>query len=311
MSTRIDAPSPSPKVALAISAFRSDAAVASLLAGLGRGDAYPFSHVLVVDSLGSGSLRDPPASIRTPYFYENAAQNLGSAGNLARRLALAAEVGADYVYAVNHDGTVDAGVIRALVEVALEHPRLGAAYPLRFYEQRGTYNMTGRYATPGPARGVMEPPTEPTLEVSWASSNGALYALEPVRRGLTPWADLWMGWEDLGYGWVLQRSGYAQLVVTRALVVDNYEYRRVRILGRELTITDKPSWYTYYQIRNLILCTRRAERPVRDHAMVCARVLAELALTATFRDDKVARVRGLAEGLVDGLRGRPGKWRRP
>jgi GT2 family glycosyltransferase len=296
------------RVCLAISSFRNDENVLALIeAALSA--AY-FDEILVVDSLGTGAMaqaieeRGWSKRVR----YENHPKNLGSAGNLARRLELAAERGHDWVYAINHDGEVDASVVRELVACGRSLRRPGAVHPLRFKTGRGLYDMTGRSALPLPFRGRRTRPAQETLEVYWGSSNGTLYALEPVRQGLLPWADLWMGWEDLGYGWLLHKRGYQQVLLTTVETRDSYEYAHHRAFGRTLTITSKPAWYAYYQARNLILVTRRNGQAWDHWAVVAGRVLLELGVTAALRPNKTTRYRLLARGVFDGLRERTGKW---
>ena len=298
------------RVCLAISSFKNDAAVFELLEG--ARDALPrFARVLVVDSLGSGDfergLRE--RGLDRHVAYHCYPENLGSAGNLSRRLELAAQTSADFVYAVNHDGTVDSAAISRLVSLTERAPQpLGALYPLRrMTERAGAFDVTGRYRFPFTAIRSHHRPAEELSPVFWSSSNGALYALEPVRRGLLPYADLWMGFEDLGYGWLLQRSGYHQFAARDVTVEDGYEYRKSPV-GY---VTRKPSWYAYYYARNLLLTARRTEQPALVQGLALSRVMLELGVTLALRPDKKARLLATAEGMLDGLRNRSGKWRFP
>jgi hypothetical protein len=298
-----------PSVCLAIATFRSDEAVIALVESVLEADSHGlFSEILVVDSMGTGRVPEVAAARgwdRVRYFDHEV--NLGSAGNLARRLELGAERGHRWTYTVNHDGEVDLGVVRRLVEVGESLDRVGAIYPLRYKTGRGRYDLTGTQRLPLPFRGARRRPEGPLIETYWGSSNATLYASAPVHEGLLPWADLWMGWEDLGYGWLLERHGYQQVIVTDAENRDPYEYRR----RGPVVLTDKPSWYAYYQVRNLILVTRRNAQPLSHWLTVAGRVAVELGLTAALRPDKPIRYRLLARGLLDGLRGRAGKWRLP
>jgi GT2 family glycosyltransferase len=295
------------KVALAISSFRNDDAVLAILDALGAERGHPFHHVLVVDSIGTGELAAALESRAYPRVrYALFDRNLGSAGNLMERLRLAAEAGADYVYAINHDGDVAIDAVRALARFAAETPRVGAVYPARRYVRKGgAIDVAGTRADVlgtlgrGP-KGAWRGPKA----VHWSSSNGALYALEPVRAGILPWGDLWMGYEDLEYGWALERHGYSQYVLGDVLVDDGYEYRLHRLGPFSFHASDKPAWYAYYQARNLVLLSRRHRR---GGAHVIARLAIELGLTAAVRDEKTRRLELLARGLRDGLRGTVGK----
>lgn len=301
------------RVALAISAYRSDDAVIALLEAVHATAAGLFSRILVVDSLGSGRIAgEILARGWTAVDYRSYDRNLGSAGNLAERLRLAAEGAADAVYALNHDAPFDLAVLRALCAVAAATPRMGAIYPLRRRVGReGTWDMTGTVRFPVRYKWTDAPPPGPALDVYWGSSNGTLYALDPVRAGLLPMGDLWMGWEDLIYGWALTDGGWAQRIAVGAVFDDPYEYTQARTPLLRARLTDKPTWYAYYFTRNLILGTRRTRRPLVVRARIVARIAAELGVSATLRSSRRKRVRLLLAGIRDGLLGRAGKYRVP
>lgn len=300
----------SEKVCLAISSFRSDDAICALLETAQVLVPSVFCHVLVVDSLGTGKI---PALIEERGWrsvsYHSANVNLGSAGNLARRLELAASSDADYVYALNHDGDLSGHTVAALLAGARKVDRLGAAYPLRILSNRnGTYDVTGASRLLLPTRSRKSPPDTALLDVYWGSSNGTLYALEPVRAGLSPWGDLWMGWEDLGYGWLLRQNGYRQVIVRDAPFHDSYEFQKMASgTRRALFVTQKPAWYAYYTTRNLILIGRRLQPRWDVHASFGCRIAIEWGTTALFRPPRAERLRLMARGMLDGLRGRSGK----
>ena len=299
-----------PQVGLAISTFRQDAVVCALLDCVQEECADLFRTIIIVDSQGSGAIA---AHIKergyTNVILRDSDRNLGSAGNLSLRLKIAAEEGLDYVYAVNHDGTVDRDTVTKLVAFVATHDRVGAAYPMRFMRGRNRYDFTGIMRLPMPIHvGNGLEKSESPVDVYWASSNGALYGLEPVREGLLPWGDLWMGWEDLGYGWLLERKGWKQVLVPGTHFDDNYEFA-ARTLGRPVVIADKPAWYAYYGTRNLILVARRTESAPTDYLGVAARILVEVGLTTAFKKNKLTRLRYIAAGLRDGFADRAGKWR--
>lgn len=298
------------RVALAVASFKNDQQVLDALSKLAS-DLHRFARVLVVDSIGTGALpaRLKELGLDAVVTYECAERNLGSAGNLAQRLALAAQSSAEFVYAVNHDGDVQLDAIESLVDLADRAPGpLGALYPLRrMVNREGAFDVTGRYRFPFTAVRSHTTPAAELTPVYWSSSNGALYALSPVRKGLLPFSDLWMCYEDLGYGWQLHASGYTQFVARDVCVDDDYEYRRTRV-GH---VTRKPNWYAYYYARNLLLTARRTRQPVAVRGLVLSRVLLELGVTAALRSDKRARLSYTVQGIVDGLRGRGGKWRLP
>lgn len=296
-----------PSVCLAISSFRNDQSVIALVESALSSD-Y-FDEVLVVDSLGTSVMaqtieeRDWSARVH----YENHLTNLGSAGNFARRLQLAADRGHDWVYAINHDGEVDPSEVRKLVECAGSlSPRVGAVYPMRFLPRRKAFDLTGTRLLPL-FRGTANRPSVTAITVRWGSSNGALYSLDAVRAGITPPAELWMGWEDLLYGWRLRHARFTQHIIPAARANDPYEYTNQTILGRDVYITDKPTWYAYYSVRNLLLGVRDGRFSALERGALLLRASMEAVAGVTIRRDRRTRASLMAQAIRDGVRGRTGK----
>lgn len=297
-------------VCLAISSFRNDVTVLRLLERIAQPQ-VDYARILVVDSLGTGTFQSELErrgwSGRVDYHCVD--RNLGSAGNLALRLELAAQTNARYVFAVNHDGDGSPDAIRELVRWAdAAGPTLGAIYPLRQMSSRGgAFDVTGRYRFPFTAVRVKEAPRQQLSPVFWSSSNGALYSLEPARKGLLPYSDLWMGYEDLGYGWLLHEHGYQQFRANEVRLQDGYEYQK----KAGLWVTDKPAWYAYYYARNLPVLAGRTHQPLTVRGLALARVLLELGATVAFRTRKAARVSATLHGLKDAYLHNMGKWQLP
>jgi len=115
---------------------------------------------------------------------------------------------------------------------------------------------------------------------------------------------LWMGFEDLGHGWLLASRGYRQVVVQAATFDDGYEFQKV--LGGLGHRSDKAAWYSYYFARNLILVSKRTHQPIGVNAALALRLLMEGVVSATLRPDRAQRLRLLFKGVADGLAGKSG-----
>lgn len=297
------------RVVVAISAYKSDEQVLALLQAIFEHRGEEVAQVVVVDSLSDGRLQAEIEERKWPVYYHNAPTNLGSAGNLARRLRMAAESNASWCYALNHDGIYDPALIRSLISEACRESRVGAVFPKRIYTERGWTALaapTSPYANPRTSEEIHSQDLQ-AEEIAWDSSNGALYSLAPVRCGIEPWADLWMGWEDLAYSWSLSAAGWRQIRSRVATIKDNYEYESVSLAGKRFYITRKPAWYAYYVIRNLVLFVRRSRGGWRGAVLVVSRLAREMVLTMLYRPQKIARLRLLSLGLAHGLAGRTGK----
>jgi len=283
---------------LVISSYQNDEDVARILTEVHGSDQRLISRVLVIDSEGTGAIPKLIADRgRDNVIYRSYEWNLGSGANLCERLRIAAEAGADYAYALNHDGHFDPGVLSALIRAAEPLGNLGAAYPLSYLTNAGAYNLTGTRELPLPAKLAASRPSAPLIDVFWSSCNGALYSLKPARQGIVPWTSMWMGWEDLEYGWRLSSHGYRQVVVCDAVYPDNYEYKKAWF-GKTV---DKPAWRTYYFARNLLLAIRRSRRRPLYYAVAAYRFLLEFGLILVARNCKWERTKHLFKGIVDGL----------
>lgn len=299
------------EIALAISAFHSDDAVLALLRAAFAPGQPRFGAVIVVDSLGSGAIERTASEQGWDLHYINADRNLGSAGNLELRLRTAASLGLKWCFASNHDGVVDVAKVAALARHGRMRARVGAVYPQLIFAKAGGRQDTARrgFSSYGVLRrdGTGGNGLDDCTEVAWSSSNGALYNLDAVRDGAHVWPELWMGYEDLALGWELQRRGWTQLLCSDVTITDSYEFAPVRLLGRDIHLAAKPSWYMYYQVRNLALIARRSRGAAVSRLSVALRTFVDIGLILLFRDRKGERLRLLLTGLRDGLRNVSGK----
>lgn len=273
-----------------------------------------FGAVIVVDSLGSGAIERAIRAEGWDVGYFNSGRNLGSAGNLDLRLRMAAALDLDWCYAVNHDGEVDPAKVLALVRHGEARVRVGAVYPLIIFSAADrrpdlprrrfrAFGLLGR----DEKRQIAPTASSPCEEVAWSSSNCALYRLQAIRDGIHTWPELWMGYEDLAIGWELQVAEWRLLRCADVEVEDHYEFRRVRFLGQTLHIADKPSWYMYYQLRNLVILARRSRGRAITYGAVAFRVLADVVIILLYRGRKLERLGLLLKGLFRGLHGETGK----
>ena len=306
------------KTVLGIAAYGSPPSVLDLVAKATSTEAEGlFDLVLIVDSHGDGSVQKyiESAGLAPGVKYYDSEENLGAAGNLAKRLRWAAEAGGDLLFAINADGHFDSAAVEKLLDYARESD-CGAVYPARrladdCFEFTGTLRFPWRSVR----RSENELPDEEPVRVFWSSSNGAVYSLKPTVEGILPPVGLWHGWEDLAYGLLLERAGYRQGLLTSVRVESRYEVRSVggeaRVTGPYGYVSDKPAWLAYYTSRNLLLiATRVVPRPVNVVAAT-ARILIEILVTLMHRNRKSERLRYLIRGILDGLRGRQGMVVRP
>ena len=124
--------------------YWNDADVTKILEQVHANEELIFSRILVVDSEGIGAIPLLPKNRRwNQAAYRSYDHNLGSGANLRARLMIAAEAGADYACAFNHDGRVDPKVASGLLRAVKPIEDLVAAYPLSLLMTMGLYNVTG------------------------------------------------------------------------------------------------------------------------------------------------------------------------
>jgi GT2 family glycosyltransferase len=111
---------------------------------------------------------------------------------------------------------------------------------------------------------------------------------------------MWMGWEDLEYGWRLSDHGHRQVIVRDAVFRDGHEYRK----GRFGPAVDKPAWRTYFFARNLLLAIRRARNRPKYWAVAAYRFAREAAVILLVRGEKRVRLAALWRGIADGVKTR-------
>lgn len=284
-------------VAIAISSFKSTQSVATLLDKIFSSD-ISFSEIIVVDSLSDGSMEKLLTEKNYKVTFFNSTTNLGSAGNLNKRLEIASQNSQnEWCFCINHDGYFDTKEILHLISsiptIQDKSTNIGAIFPNRINYNKNEQPDFKAYDT--------------YSKTLWASSDGCLYSLQPYRQGCKVNQDLWMGWEDLIYCLELKEKGYQCYTATNGLYFDGYEYQKITLLCFTLYIADKPSWYNYYSIRNLVLGLRYLESKDYMLKFTAKTFIKSVITTALFKNNKKERLIFSIKGLIDGLIGKTGQ----
>ncbi len=132
-----------PTVAIVSVNFNQTALTAEMLDSLQRAGLDTWCEVWVVDN---ASAEDGSSVLAKAYPWINtirSEQNLGFAGG--NNLAIA-QTHSDYVFLLNNDAIIDAGVLEGLVGRFRENPRLGALSPVIYDFPQTTPHPTIQYA---------------------------------------------------------------------------------------------------------------------------------------------------------------------
>lgn len=278
------------KIILAISVFRSDEKVINLLTSVFIGNESPYLDVIIVDSQPTGLLEQYIADKKLKLKYITSDNNLGSAGNLQSRLEEASKNSdADWCFCLNHDAYYTKEFAKSFLEEANKLTgKIGAVFPTRSYDN-----------------GRIIDSKQSNRELTWSSSNGCLYSLKPIRDGLRPAAELWMGWEDYFYCITLCDNGYRNFLVNSLPFIDSYEYQQKNILGLQFKLNNKPPWYDYYSIRNLIYIYK-VRTVDKLFLSLFFKVVVNSLILSLLKSNKFKRISLFYKGIVDGINDRMG-----
>ncbi|BBF65118.1 glycosyltransferase family 2 protein [Acidithiobacillus ferridurans] len=182
---------------------------------------YPNYRVLVVDN---GSTDDSAVRIRAAHpevpIIETG-RNLGFSGGCNVGIRRALEDGADYVWLLNNDTTVDPQALSAMVAVAEADPRVGAVGSVLYYLDSPQDIQAwggGRVSFwSGRAHQYLAAASNAKLDyLTAASMLIRRSALEKV--GLLDEKFFFMYWEDTDYSFRLRRAGWRIVVAEESTV---------------------------------------------------------------------------------------------
>jgi len=186
-----------------------------------KGSAYPNVRVLVVDNgseLGNyDELRRTVVGAEVLRSETNLGFGMGS--NLGIRHAL--EMGARYVLLLNNDTTIDAGMIRALVDAMRSHPSIGVAGPIIYYSHEpetvwfAGYRMKGKLYVV--RRGLhLKRPFKGIEDVDFVSGCGMLLRRETIEDVGMFSPEYFMYYEDLDLCLRVKKAGWRIVCATGA-----------------------------------------------------------------------------------------------
>jgi GT2 family glycosyltransferase len=181
---------------------------------------YPNYQVIVVDN---GSTDDSASRLRRQFpalELIETGKNLGFAGGCNVGIRRALDQGADFIWLLNNDTTVDPGALQALVDNARENPRIGAVgsaiyfmdQPQRIQAWGGGYinlwlGRSGHFL-----KRISDRQIQFLTGASLLLSRPALQAVGMLDEGF------FMYWEDADFCFRLRRAGWQLAVAGRSIV---------------------------------------------------------------------------------------------
>ena len=244
---------------------------------------YPHVNVLVVDNGSTdGSVDHIRNAMPTVELVQTGA-NLGFGGGCNAGIRLALARGADYVWLINSDATVDPGALSALVRRAGQDPMLGAVGSILYEAEPpcrillwgcGSVNLwLGR------SRHRLSP--GPVDFISGASVLLRRAALDGV--GLFDDANFFMYWEDTDLGFRMRQAGWRLAVAEDSQVW----HKQSATLGRGNPVLDE-----YFTRSGVCFLRRYAPIPFVSIALMLGMMVAKRLLLG-----EVRRARAVIKGF--------------
>jgi rhamnosyltransferase len=286
-----------------VSLFNADESVKANAAAL----LDQVDHVVVVDD---GSPQDPEPILgelaAMGCTVERLTENSGIAAalNAGISVALAAAEKPAYILTMDQDSLLDSGYVAALQRAAIAAEQAGVRVGM---------------VAPASVRGL---PTRRGRVV-----NGIQLGGEPIQSGLllpvavvekigTLRSDLFIDGVDSEYYLRCRSSGFSAVIAPDAALNHSLgTMTQARIFGADLTFGNRPveirtaaSWRYYYLFRNRILLAKMYGR--RHPWWTIRGFLADyrhLGIVTLLAPRRWSRIAAAAAGIVDGVRGTPGK----
>ena len=269
---------------------------------------YPNMDVLLVDNGSTdGSSRRIDEEFPEVELIETG-ENLGYAGGMNVGTREALDRGADYVWQLNNDVVVpEAGLLSELVEVMEENPEFGMSTPLvREYPNTDTVwfwkgLLDWKSANTDHAETPDTIPRGPVYNDYIPNCSLLLPAFVLEEVGLLS-EQYFLYFDDVDHAVRIDEAGYDLVTVTTSEIYHKESKSSKGELG---------PMYSYYRSRNVLTFARRfSDRVERFFPAFYAAWLVEQTVIRLYYGEPEG-VRGLFEGVVDGLRGETGRGRYP
>lgn len=299
---------PTPVVIAVVVTYHPDQTTARLLGTLAR----QCAHVLVVDN---GSTAAELAHLRstakklaldaTNVNFIELAANTGIAHAQNMGIQQAISLGATHVLLSDQDSDPAADMVAQLLRTVAD-PQVGAAGPYIAENKPGGDELVYVDRKWGPRRANATELGTAEVNAAFLLASGCLIPV-PVLQTVGPMnAGYFIDHVDLEWGLRARRAGYRLVVNTAARLHHSLGDETVQLPGRRQPVHVHSPVRCYYLARNTIHLMRSGLLSWRWTAGYALWLVKYAAFNALLADRHLQRIKYLARGIADGVRGRFG-----
>jgi len=281
---------------------------------------YPLKEIVVVDNASS----DATIRILNEEFSQITllanSSNLGVGKGYARGMEYAYENKYDWIWLLDGDGLAQVAALEELIKAfnCLKdiYPKIGilASSPVNHstgVRYEGMLWHDRFVKVPKKLASYQEP-----FLVDTMISSGSLIHRKVIKDVGLPRADFFIDFVDHEYNLRLRKEGYQIVYVPRSIIYHELGnavmIRSITHLGREAQSSIHPPWRMYYMTRNELYTYVHISWSPKAFSFLAMKAAKQILSVMIHNEgDRVARLKYIALGLRDGLKGRLGRTIKP
>lgn len=253
----------------------------------------------IATDLSPGIAQDYPAAT-VIHLGEN--KGVGFAQNIG--ITRARSLGVDYVLLMDQDSVPASDMVERLVAAIKAKPEAAAAGPRYFdprHQDQAPFVQLKNFRL---RRISCTSPTD-VVVVDHLISSGCLIPMTALNKVGLMREDLFIDYVDIEWGLRARREGLVNYGVCAAHMHHQLGEEPVKFLGRKLVLHQP--FRHYYLYRNILLLCRERWIPLRWKSALLINLSLKYFFYGLFTANRLAHLRMMTRGIIDGLKNRRGK----
>ena len=242
--------------------------------------------------------------------YHSLNENLGIAKAQNIGLNLAVEDGCDWFILLDQDSALSVGMIDALLEATItlekDGSRVAAVGPLFCDEKTNLYSHAICHKGPIVRRITLHPEMEVPVESDYIISSGSLISKKSFDAIGLMYEELFIDWVDIEWGLRARSIGYKIYIIPNAVMKHCIGDSSVFVAGRHRNLHAHVR--NYYIVRNATFLLRKKYMGWKWRIAVLFKIPQYVLFYAWHSHPRLKNLKSLCGAVIDGLRGKLGKW---